>query len=392
MNIWKLRHFTIIVLILIWIAFISSSSVYVLDTTSYKKTNIIIQKTDKRLFNATKNTHTALVQRMKDSFNITCTWNVQFACKENWSTTDKFWCWFERTSKSLGNRDVAQCILEPKVSGIIWLVINFKTVPYYKNYPLNFDITDNFPYKRLQLKELSCESSATADIISAIKGIKITEDDIIEKLPKTDFYNKKAIVSWKKIIWWDPNVWFVWYMDKYEWHGALQYKYEWYGVYEQPIQNVYEQYWISTSKINKYDYHNLWINKYEHLKLLLVALNEGKFIQLWADTCTYKAFEDWKLKNINQSLVDQWFNGINYCVYPTKGRIITWYVTQTDWTLKQINWLNGEHAFYLMWYKWGIENPTNIIVWDTHTWRHEYKTEEWMRKWWKMEFRSIITK
>ena len=63
---------------------------------------------------------------------------------------------------------------------------------------------------------------------------------------------------------------------------------------------------------------------------------------------------------------------------------------ETILLLKEIQWLNWEHAFYLLWYKWGTENPTHIIVWDTNTWKHTYATKEWLRKWGKMQDRSIV--
>gem|GEM_PF-7079146 len=47
--------------------------------------------------------------------------------------------------------------------------INITMLPYYENYPNFLDISDKFKYKRLQLKSLSCEASATSDIISSIK-------------------------------------------------------------------------------------------------------------------------------------------------------------------------------------------------------------------------------
>jgi hypothetical protein len=37
-----------------------------------------------------------------------------------------------------------------------------------------------------------------------------------------------------------------------------------------------------------------------------------------------------------------------------------------------------------------INNPTHIIAWDTDTWRHEYPIDEWMRKWGRMDYRTII--
>ena len=58
--------------------------------------------------------------------------------------------------------------------------------------------------------------------------------------------------------------------------------------------------------------------------------------------------------------------------------------------IRTIKWLNGEHAFILLWYRWDINNPTHITVYDTLTWIHNYETSEWIRKWWQLNNRSVI--
>ena len=67
-----------------------------------------------------------------------------------------------------------------------------------------------------------------------------------------------------------------------------------------------------------------------------------------------------------------------------------WKYKDENWELKIYKWLNWEHAFYLLWYKWNYKKPTHIIVWDTMTGKHTYPTNKWMRKWDKMQNRSII--
>jgi hypothetical protein len=52
--------------------------------------------------------------------------------------------------------------------------------------------------------------------------------------------------------------------------------------------------------------------------------------------------------------------------------------------------LDGQHAFILLGWKWDINNPSHIRVWDTNTGYHEYETIEWMRKWEAMDYRSVI--
>lgn len=356
-----------------------------------KTINVTIQNKDKILFPLTKDNF----ELVKNKLNIFCEWEVKFVCKKGWyNSINAYWCWIERTWNSLWNwfETICKVELTKLTQEVIRLNINLNVKPYYKDYPKDLDISNNFPYKRLQKRKLSCEASATSDILSAIKGYNITEEKVIEQMPKTDFFNKIAYNDWTTKIWWDPDVWFVWYIDKYNWRTPLQKDYEWYGVYEKPIQSIYSNYLINTEIINNTMYDELNINEYIHLRKLLVALNDWKYVQLWWDICTYEWFEDWTEKYLTQELADKWYNWINYCVYAKNARTLSWIVKNPDSTLKQIKWLSWEHAFYLLWYKWWIENPTKIIVWDTYSWKHTYDTVEWLRKWKRMENRSIIIK
>jgi len=383
----KLNIFLLLFISFLWLFYWNN----VLAENNEKVLNFKITSNEKLLFKT--NSYEELDSRFKEVFSIKCEWDNDFICKKwwEWKINDS-WCWIERKWNSLWRQDNFKCSLIPKIERQkTFVTLNFTALPYYKNYQYNLDISNKFPYKRIQQKELSCESSATADIISAINWYKITEDDIISRLPKSDFYNKIAVMSWWKRIWWDPDKWFVWYIDKYKWKWALQYKYQWYGVNELPIQKVYSEYWIKTEIINEFNQIEKWFNYKKHLTYLLISLNEWKFIQLWGDICTYPEFEDWQYKKLTQSLADKWYNWLNNCLYPKSSRVLTWYAKEKDWSYSKIEWLNWEHAFYLLWYKWWVENPTHIIVWDTNTWKHTYKTEEWLRKWWKMQYRSIIT-
>jgi hypothetical protein len=195
-------------------------------------------------------------------------------------------------------------------------------------------------------------------------------------------------------MWWNPNKWFVWYIDQYKWRDALQYKYEWYWVYEKPIQDLFSKYQIKSKIINKNNYNNSFSKK-DHLKTLLIELNNWNFIQLWWDYCTTPNIDDWiiKLKS-NQKLtkeqIKKWINAKNICYKDWNyNRQIIWYYLENEKYI-EIKWLNWEHAFYLLWYKWWIENPTHIIVWDTYTWKHIYSIKEWLRKWELVENRSLI--
>lgn len=360
----------------------------------YESVNINIKDKFLVIFESNKSNLPKLETDLNNIFNISCNWNFKFNCGKwlNVFNKNKYWCWIERVWKELWLEENWTCRIESKPNSTrqVWLNINLKALSYYKNLSFDLDISNKFIYKRLQKKALSCEASATSDILSEIKWYNITEDDVIFRMPKSDFYEKIAIDIWWEKFWWDPDLWFVWYIDKYNFLSASQPKYQWYWVYEKPIQKVFLDYWIKSEIINKYNYIDKNLNTITHLRKLLISLNEWKFVQLWWDICTYTEYEDGKLQYVNQDIIDKWFNWINYCLSSKEDRILSWNVKNSNWIIKQINWLNWEHAFYLLWYRWWVENPTYIIVWDTNTWKHTYKIEEWLRKWWKMDNRSLI--
>jgi len=68
--------------------------------------------------------------------------------------------------------------------------MNFQAYKY-NIYPTDLDVSTKFYTHNIQNKELSCESSATADILSTLKNRLITEDDVIAKLPKS-LYSQSA--------------------------------------------------------------------------------------------------------------------------------------------------------------------------------------------------------
>jgi hypothetical protein len=72
--------------------------------------------------------------------------------------------------------------------------------------------------------------------------------------------------------------------------------------------------------------------------------------------------------------------------------MLEWYYKDDYGNLFKHEWLAWEHAFYLLWYKWSVNNPSSIIVWDTMFWELEIPTSEWLRKWNLMQNRSIIIK
>jgi len=232
------------------------------------------------------------------------------------------------------------------------------------------DISNILKQKHLQKMPLSCEISATSDILSYLKKKEIKESEILNKLEKSKYNelpnkNKK----WER-IWWNPQEGFVWYMNKLpNWRKATQGYMTWYGVLENPINNIYKNYWFKTKILKNWNISDI-----------LEELEKWNMIQLWWDICTNPKFYNWKEVICRKKWKLTW----------DKDRKLIWKYLNKKWKYINYSWLNWEHAFYLLWYKWSYLKPSHIIIWDTMTWKHIYPTSEWMRKWWKMQYRSII--
>lgn len=261
----------------------------------------------------------------------------------------------------------------------------FKEIVFkIKKFTNNLDISNKFKYKSIQKYDLSCEISAASDILSTISWKKITEDELLEKIDKSSFWDKKAVIfNWQR-LWWNPEDWFVWAIN-----NALQSKYTGYWVLEKPIQRLYYKYWVKRSTINKFSYvSGYW--QTEHLRELFSALHKWNFVQLWWDYLTNPTEEDWLVKwKISQEQSDKWLSGTNYTKTWNIDRRIYWNYMK-DSKLYEHVWLIWEHAFYLLGYEWSFENPSKIIVWDTKTGKHKYSMKEWWRKWNLMQNRSLV--
>ena len=243
----------------------------------------------------------------------------------------------------------------------------------------SLDITSKMKQKHIQEMSLSCEISATADILSFLLSKKITEKELLKKLEKSE-YNKIPQKNKWEIYWGNPEEGFVWYIDKIpNWEIARQRKITGYWVLEKPIEKIINNYWFKTTTISKYDYSKKF-NEKNHLKLILENLKKWNMVQLWWDICTDPKYYSEKEHICSYNWKLSW----------NQNRDIYWNYIDKNWNKVKYKWLNWEHAFYLLWYKWEIDNPTHIIVWDTFTGRHTYVLSEWMRKWKKMEYRSII--
>lgn len=258
---------------------------------------------------------------------------------------------------------------------------------------LDFSIKDDMYELSLQEKSLSCESAAAADIIESFYGKNLHEDAVISILPKSSHY--AAVIQehpWDINIWGNPELWFVWHIDHWDDNLAKQRLKTWYGVYEPPISDVFQDYWLQTEIFN-ITHHNDSITPELHLTYILHKLRSGSMVQLWGDWCTKLEYDDGVLENKREiKSIDIWdfISAKNTCYNVDEPRKLYWKYYNNYWELVDHTWLDGEHAFILLWWKGEITNPSHIRVWDTDTGYHLYPTTEWMRKWRAMDYRSII--
>lgn len=257
----------------------------------------------------------------------------------------------------------------------------------------DFSIQKDMYELSLQEKSLSCESAATADILESFYWKNIHEDDIIDLLPKWSYYNTLPEQHpWDVTIWGNPELWFVWYIDSDDEIPAKQKLMTGYGVYEAPISDIYQKFWLYTEIFN-ISRHSETITPKLNLQYLLEKLKSWSMVQLWWDWCTTLEYDDWVLENKSQISTIQkseFISTKNTCYNIDNPRELTWKYYDNNWELVKHVWLDGEHAFILLWWKWDIQNPSHIRVWDTDTWYHLYPTHEWMQKWKAMDYRSII--
>ena len=323
---------------------------------------------------------------------------VNFKCKNSWKNYTYKGCGIVVSSSfPYGNKNLS-CKLRLKTNHSKYVNINLNIknpFPERKVYPYNYDISAKMLKKSIQKRHLSCEISATSDILSSIKKRKIDEDELWPKLKKEGPWKFLYKDSKGRKIWGDPRKWFVWFVDKNPRTGrtATQTNYEWYWVYEWPINDLYKLYWVKTKIITKKNEKENWFySTKSHLIYLLKELVNWNYVQMWWDFCTLAPYEDGTLRSfhIKQEEADKGLSGRNICSRTPTQRIMTWYIKKKDGSLELFKGLSWEHAFILLWYKGNIENPTHIIVWDTSTWKHTFPIKEWIRKWEALWNKSII--
>lgn len=235
-----------------------------------------------------------------------------------------------------------------------------------------FDISSKFQFV-IQKYKLSCEIAATQMTIKSLTNINISEDDIFRSLRVMP----EPLSS--EGIWWDPDVGFV---------GSItgsQYLKTGYGIYEKPIAKYLTSLGFVTETGNMMDGQNIIPRK--RLIKLFDAIESDKRVILWWDWCTTSSSDDGIVKKVDTYIVNNLpISAINPCGRSHEDRILSWKTPSG----KEIQWLSWEHAFLLLWYLGKKDSPTHVVVWDTYTGRHVYPYLEWMRKWWTMQYRSLI--
>lgn len=237
------------------------------------------------------------------------------------------------------------------------------------------DFSYRYKKKSIQKRALSCEISVASDILSRHINREVSEDYLLEKIEKSA-YNQLPKKVDGKLIWGNPNLWFVGNIDILEdGRKASQWSMTGYWVLEKPIAKLYESFWLQTQIISEKS-HRPNFDENKHLTLLLENLEKGNSIQLWGDYCTAPQYEDTQKKN--------------RCVTLNKDRTLSWYYKDIHGNLVAHTGLAGEHAFFLLGYTGNKYQPKKIIVWDSRTWKHSYEKKEWMRKWKMMQYKSLI--
>lgn len=251
--------------------------------------------------------------------------------------------------------------------------IRSKKVPSIEGKP--FDTTKEYSKLSIQERPLSCEISATSDVVSTILQDTVTEDMLVPLLPKQHYGLARDPYG----IWGNPESGFV--GDIY----GSQRKITGFGVYEGPISEIYSHYGISTVLPTE------TANVKKRLTEILEALQSGKRVQLWGDWCTDPAAEDGTSADVTMGEIRALdISATNVCSSWNKDRTIEWSYLGPNLEKIEVKAWNGEHAFVLLGFYGTAEAPTNIIVWDTYTGRHVYPTSEWLRKWSKVDNRALI--
>jgi hypothetical protein len=233
-----------------------------------------------------------------------------------------------------------------------------------------YDITRSYiPY--LQKYNLSCELAALSMLLGSI-WVPTSEDAIYRDIPHD-------MSVYTGGVWWDPDREFVGYLT-----GSQRFL-TGYGVHGAPLQTYLASRGYRSTLSSDLEYMS-GMTSLTHLRDLIIAIENSKRVMLWWDYCTLWEYEDGIVSRYDTMLMQKFpISGKNNCARDIWDRRISW----TTPLKKNIETINGEHAFVLLGYIGTRDTPTHIIVWDTATGRHIYETSEWLRKWSLMNNRSL---
>lgn len=244
------------------------------------------------------------------------------------------------------------------------------------------DLSKQYSHAKVQSYSLSCEYSALSAILTKISGKTYSEDFLINKSPK-DWFGKPAIMKNKIRYWGNPEIGFVGKINE-----SHQFNYTGYWIYEKPLKKLVNSLGFSAKTLNKKEY--IIETPKSHLTALLREIESWNWVFLLADWCTDPQYDDGQISTkLTNAELQNWLNQKNTCKYWQENRIMKW-KTLENWKEIDFVGLSGDHAFILTGYEWIKENPTHIRVFDTNTGFHKYPINEWMRKWWKMDNRSLV--
>ena len=276
------------------------------------------------------------------------------------------------TSSSIDKKQKRATIIKNNIEDIENLVHTWNYVPTTDK-TLSYTLT-------LQKYKLSCEIAAMKAIYGGLRYPR-SEDEIIKTLPVHNAPYDKVNGTW-----WDPDKEFVGLIN-----GSQNEK-TWYWIYETAIEKNFHQElgkYITTLRTESWNELTRPIEYTDetHLTHLLEAIDNGWHVILWWDWCTNPDYEDGVLPR-DKTRIMQLFP------IPWKNTCKSWNLDR-DFGWKTKEWkevmaFNGDHVFILLGYIGKKENPSHIIVWDTDTGRHIYSIQEWMRKWWKLQNRSLM--
>lgn len=176
------------------------------------------------------------------------------------------------------------------------------------------------PFYR-QEKNLSCEA-ASLRMLLASKGVYLTEEQILQKIPQA------YPLEYKNGVWADPNEGFVGDIN------GSQYRKTGYGVYWEPINNA-AKHWVQTD-----DFSNWTFNK------LIEQLLINNAVVIWGS-------------------------------FDSNPRDISWRTPDN----RYIKAYTGEHTFVVTGFEGNPLNPSSIITLDSLSGRRVFSKQSFLNNW-----------